>query len=177
MSQNMGIDMDDLSNYEGETVESISDIGSINSSNSIGSFLGRIGMWKKECISNSGNDCDLHKKHVMRVMRFIRELNQPTIPRLSIIVFMERLRMFYPETSLSLLDAFISRCKIMPNSSYMLYYQFFLMYAIFYHHTRSSIDIIDSNKIDFHKKQISNLKLHLKFVRYVIKAKRVKHTP
>jgi hypothetical protein len=167
--------------YESDSIESPSESDSIespsesdidsvsskasSSNDSNVSFFDKIGLRKRRASSISSIDlCDYDpKQSVIKVLKVIKQINATT--KINLIPFLEMIQMYYyKHVSLSLLKTFMEQHKIIPKPIHFHYYVFFLHYAEFYHYTRSTIDIIDSNKVEFHNECLINIRKQIKYV-------------
>lgn len=180
--------LDDLSRFESESIESMqsSDMASSSSEVSSGysmgsglSFFGKIGLRRKS--SNASSSIDLRdynpKKGVVKVLKAIKQMNSLMASKIGLISFLEMLQTcYYNHVSLTLLKSFMEHHRIMPKPLYFHYYIYFLHYAEYYHYTRSTTDIIDSAKIEFHQECLSNIREHLKYVYHIINKQKTEVT-
>jgi hypothetical protein len=116
------------------------------------------------------------KKKVTRIIRSIKTLSKAgstNEAKMSMLVFMDMIRdQEYMHVSMAALDQFIKICRIVPKAHYLHYYMFFLHYSIYYHHIRSTTDIIDSEMINYHKIHLHSVRLQSKYLQHIINESR-----
>jgi hypothetical protein len=124
-----------------------------------------------ECISAS-----FVKKKVTRIIRSIKRLSRAggeSESKISMLIFMDMLRdQEYPHVSMSALEQFIKICRMVPKAHYLHYYMFFLHYATYYHHIRSSTDIINNDMVEHHELQLHSMRLQSKYLQHIINESR-----
>lgn len=156
-----------------DMASSSSEISSNYSTGSGLSFFDKIGLRKK----SSSSSIDLReydpKKGVAKVLKAIKQMNSLAATKIGLVAFLEMIQTcYYKHVSLSLLKSFIDHHRILPKPLYFHYYIYFLHYAEYYHYTRSTTDIIDLDKIEFHRECLSNIRQHLKYVYHIINKQR-----
>ena len=170
--------LEDLARFDSVEIDSIqsseatSTSSEISSNYSVGSglsFFDKIGLRRK----NSSQSIDLRdhspKKGVVKVLKAIKQLNNLSVSNIGLVAFLEMIQTYYySHVSLTLLKSFMDHHRIMPKPVYFHYYIYFLHYAEYYHYTRSTTDIIDSSKIEFHQDCLENIQSHLKYVYHII---------
>lgn len=178
--------LDNLTRFDSLSIGSIQSSGDsstssdIDSNYSIGSglsFFDKIGLRRKS--SSISIDLRDHspKKGVIKVLKAIKQLNSVSIMHIGLISFLEMIQTYYySHVSLSLLKSFMDHHMILPKPLYFHYYIYFLHYAEYYHYTRSTTDIIDPAKIDFHKECLENIQSHMKYVYHIISKQRTEVT-
>ncbi len=179
-SKNVEYDITDIIN---DLIERNSDISNSTYTNSITSnssglsFFNKIGLRRKDSYSSSIDLCEFNpKQSVIKVLKTIKQIDKCTqTTKIGLIKFLEILQMnYYKHVSLNLLSDFMKIYKPKLKPVYIHYYLYFLYYAEYYHHIRSSKDIIDISKVDFHKECLCNIKTHIKYLYKYLKSKKNK---
>ena len=170
--------LEDLARFDLVSIDSIqsseatSTSSELSSNYSVGSglsFFDKIGLRRK----SSSQSIDLRdhspKKGVVKVLKAIKQLNNLSVTNIGLVAFLEMIQTYYySHVSLTLLKSFMDHHRIMPKPVYFHYYIYFLHYAEYYHYTRSTTDIIDSSKVEFHQDCLENIQSHLKYVYHII---------
>jgi hypothetical protein len=181
--------LDDLTRFESESIGSIQSSDMVSSSSDIShsdassggptgtglSFFDKIGLRRKSSIANSSIELRGYnpKKGVVKVLKAIKQMNSLMVAKIGLIAFLEMLQTCYhSHVSLTLLKSFMEHHRIMPKPLYFHYYIYFLHYAEYYHYIRSVADVIDPNKIEFHREWLSNIREHLKYIYHIISKQR-----
>ena len=124
---------------------------------------------------NNVEDIDQYAKtKVAKILRSIQKLEKLQISskesNLSMLVFMEMIKdQQYKHVSLSLLNDFMKQFVMIPKSSYIHYYIYFLHYGYYYHKVRSTTEIINPTMKDKHKIHYKCLLAQTKYVQNIIK--------
>lgn len=173
-----GLDSELITPGDSESTDG-SDLESGHSGSSGMSFLDKIGLGRTR--SNSNNSIDLReldtKKGVLKVFKAIEHLAL-TNDNIGLVAFLELIKnSYYPHVNLSLLKSFMEHHMIVPKPFYTHYYVYFLHYSEYYHYVRSTNEIIDPDKIQFHQECLANIKEHLKYVYHIINRRRVEPPP
>ncbi len=173
--------LEDLADCETQSIDSAgnSDVASSSSevsgysTNSGISFFDKIGLRRRHSSESASilSGEDSLKQQVVHVLRFIKQMNAHTSPKMEMVAFLELLQMHYTHVSLALLQTFMERHRMLPRASYFHYYIYFLHYAEFYHHTRSAVDVIDLARIEFHRTHLAHICQCLKYVYRIITRK------
>lgn len=175
--------LDDLTRFEANSIESIqsSDMASSSSEASSGysmgsglSFFDKIRLRRKGSTSSSIDLREFNpKKGVVKVLKAIKQMNKLTGTKIGLVAFLEMMQnCYYMHVGLSLLKSFMNHHRILPKPMYFHYYIYFLHYAEYYHYARSTTDIIDLSKIEFHQHCLTNIRQHLKYVYHIINKQR-----
>lgn len=124
--------------------------------------------------SSNGLDIDIDaKRKVVKILRLIKHIE--TRPQMSLIEFMDMIRtQHYDHVSLSLFRSFMNTCTMIPKPYNIHYYMYFLYYAIYYHHTRSTVDVIDDQMTETHSRHLVNVQKQLRCLRRIIADSRVR---
>lgn len=120
------------------------------------------------------------RRQVISTVRIIKNLEKLHLhrrePKLSMQAFMDMIRdQKYTHVSMNLIKQYIRQCRMVPKPIYLHYYTFFLYYGMYYHHVRSTLDIIDEAMVPFHRFQFISIKAQLKYLCTIIKESRVKN--
>lgn len=130
--------------------------------------------WKDPTICTSAT---FVKKKVTRIIRSIKKLSKvggEAESKMSMLVFMDMLKdQEYSHVSMSAFQQFINICRMIPKAHYLHYYMFFLHYSAYYHHIRSSTDIIDTDMIEHHELQLHSMRLQSKYLQHIINESRI----
>lgn len=113
------------------------------------------------------------EQKVLKILKFIKKLKQLGLnkrdSKMKLPVFMDLLRdKQYSHVSMCMLDTFIKTSKMVPKPLLLHYYIYFLHYACYYHHVRSTTDVIDESMTSNHKSYLTYLKLQLNYLHYII---------
>jgi len=174
--------LEDLANCESDSIESPSEsdlesnTSKVSSNYSFGSgvsFFDKIGLRKRRSSESSVDLRDSDpKKSVIKVLKAIKQINKLSSTKLGLIEFLEMIQMYYyKNVSLGLLKTFMDHHRILPKPVHFHYYIYFLHYAEFYHFMRSSSDIIDPSKVQFHNDCLINIRSQLKYVYRIVNNK------
>lgn len=166
---------EDLDRLDIDSVDSIciSDISSDNGDNKSLSSI--------STDSLSASDMQIEHKAKCKVSKMLRSIKKlerlhelRNDPKLGMLAFIDLLRdQQYKHVNMGLLNKFIKVCKMIPKAYYLHYYIYFLYYASYYHHCRSTVDVIDEKMKQHHQIQLLSIKYQLKYLQHIIKQSRV----
>lgn len=162
---------EDLDRLEIDSVDSVCLSDSSGSHKTLSSLSG--GSLSSERIA------DLAKRKVIKVLRFIKKLEQlhahKKENRMTFMPFLDLIRdKEYSDVSMSMINTFIKTCRMVPKPYYLHYFIYFLYYAYYYHHVRATKDVIDDKMKKYHEISRGCIKLQLKYLHNIIKESRVK---
>ena len=176
MAYAMGIKISSFEDLERAELDSVD---SVNISETSAKGTSYAGSRSSLDSSSSGSIEQYAKQKVLKILRSIKKLQKIQFDgnesKMSMLVFMDSIRdQHYKHVSMNLLESFMKTCLMIPKAYYLHYYMYFLYYALHYHNTRATIDIIDNRMKEEHQMHFTAIRAQLKYLQYIINESRIR---